>query len=288
VTLEDDFCDIIKKARMGQGLSVEQVAGASGISTDALARLERGGRPPTREEAAAVAAALGLRAAPLAEIAAGAWTPPPVPPSLPVGSGGVETVRSDIGGYEVKGYVLHEGGDAVLIDTAANAPAMLERLSSRGLRLAGICLTHGHADHAGGLDRILAQWRVPVYLGEEDLDLMPASPPRALVHLLTAGDDGLTIAVGRLTLRCLITPGHTPGGLCYLVEADGTACCFVGDTLFAGSVGRANPFALYPTHLRSVRERLLRLPPRTVLLPGHGPATTVEAEAAHNPFAASP
>lgn len=285
--LEDDFCDIIKKARMGRGLSVEQVAGASGLSTDALARLERGARPPTREEALAVGAALGLRAAPLAEIAAGAWTPPPVPPSLPVGSGAVETVLGSIGGYEVKGYVLHDGGEAVLIDTAYHAPAMLELLARRRLRLAGVCLTHGHVDHAGGLDQILAAWPVPVYLGAEDLDLMAWRPPRELTGLLTAGDDGRTIPVGRLALRCLVTPGHTPGGLCYRVEADGAACCFVGDTLFAGSVGRANPFSLYPTHLRSVRERLLRLPPRTVLLPGHGPATTVEAEAAHNPFAAS-
>jgi glyoxylase-like metal-dependent hydrolase (beta-lactamase superfamily II) len=62
--------------------------------------------------------------------------------------------------------------------------------------------------------------------------------------------------------------------------------CFVGDTLFAGSIGRANPASLYPVHLESVRSRVLTLPMETVLLPGHGPATTVKEETEHNPFAA--
>ena len=64
----------------------------------------------------------------------------------------------------------------------------------------------------------------------------------------------------------------------------GHELCFVGDTLFAGSIGRSNPFSLYPDHLQSVRERVLQLPNETVLLPGHGPATTVKEEIVNNPF----
>jgi glyoxylase-like metal-dependent hydrolase (beta-lactamase superfamily II) len=61
--------------------------------------------------------------------------------------------------------------------------------------------------------------------------------------------------------------------------------CFVGDTLFSGSIGRSNPSTLYPTHLKSVRERVLTLPAETALFPGHGPASAVQEELAHNPFA---
>ena len=78
----------------------------------------------------------------------------------------------------------------------------------------------------------------------------------------------------------MTTPGHTPGGVCY--QAD--QCVFVGDTLFAGSIGRANPATLYATHLSSVRERLLTLPDSLILFPGHGPSTTVREEKDHNPF----
>ena len=94
------------------------------------------------------------------------------------------------------------------------------------------------------------------------------------------------IQVGGLSVRCMATPGHTPGGICYRVEQGTQQICFVGDTLFAGSIGRANPFSLYPAHLDSVRRRVLTLPARTVLFPGHGPATTVSEELSHNPFAA--
>ena len=92
------------------------------------------------------------------------------------------------------------------------------------------------------------------------------------------------ITVGCLTVRCLATPGHTPGGICYRVEDGGHPICFVGDTLFAGSIGRANPSSLYQVHLDSVRRRVLKLPEQTVLFPGHGPATTVTEEWAQNPF----
>ena len=78
----------------------------------------------------------------------------------------------------------------------------------------------------------------------------------------------------------MTTPGHTPGGVCYKTEGS----CFVGDTLFAGSIGRANPPTLYPTHLKSVRTRVLTLPETLILFPGHGPSTTVREEKAHNPF----
>jgi len=158
---------------------------------------------------------------------------------------------------------------------------MLAEVDSRSFTVLGVCLTHGHTDHAGGLDHILQRWPVPVYLGNGDVPLLPWKPPQ---ENLFVPQDGQTIPVGNLIVTCLATPGHTPGGFCYLVTLGTHELCFVGDTLFAGSIGRSNPFSLYPDHLESVRGRVLRLAPDTVLLPGHGPATTVKEEIVYNPF----
>ena len=274
--LEDDFCDIIKKARIGQAWSVEDVARATGLPEADITALERGGEPRDRAEVRALATTLGLRRGPLEQIVLEKWVPQPIP-SIP----GIETIQGDISGYAVNGYIVHDSGEALLVDTAYNAPAMITWLESRRLRLTGICLTHGHADHAEGIQELLARWQVPVYLGADDVSLLHWKPSE---DRLTAPNDGRAISVGRLRVHCLATPGHTPGGICYRVDAESQRVCFVGDTLFAGSIGRSNPSTLYQTHLRSVRTQVLGLPPDYRLLPGHGPATTVREELDHNPF----
>jgi hydroxyacylglutathione hydrolase len=275
--LEDDFCDILKKARTGQGLSVGDVARKTGLPGGDITALERGDQPRDRAEVRALAKALDLRAKPLEQIAIDKWEPvvQRTPPW-------VEMVQGSISGYGVQGYIVHDEGEALLVDTAYNAPAMLDVLRRLGLRLVGICLTHGHADHADGIQQILGHREVPVYLGPEDQDLL-SWRPRA--DVLVAPIDGLSISVGRRRVYCVTTPGHTAGGICYRLDDAQLPVCFVGDTLFAGSIGRSNPKELYPAHLDSVRNRLLTLSPDYRLLPGHGPATTVEEELDHNPFA---
>lgn len=277
--LEDDFCDIIKKARTGLGLSIGEAAAKSGLPPGDITVLERAGRQPTRAEVAALATVLGLRPEPLAQIAFEGWKPAD-PPALSC----LDTVLGDIGGYAVKGYVLHDNGEAVFVDTAYNAEAMLDVVSRKNLTLKAVCLTHGHSDHTEGLDVILQHLQVPVYIGREDVKLLSWKPPQ---KLMAPCEEGRTMTVGRLTVTCMTTPGHTPGGICYRVQRGERELCFVGDTLFAGSIGRANPATLYPTHLDSVRRRVLTQPAPMVLLPGHGPATTVEEELAHNPFMTS-
>jgi hydroxyacylglutathione hydrolase len=275
--LEDDFCDILKKARTGQGLSVGDVARMTGLPGGDITALERGDQPRDRAEVRALAKALDLRAKPLEQIAIDKWEP--VAQRTPPW---VEMVQGSISGYGVQGYIVHDEGEALLVDTAYNAPAMLDVLRRLGLRLVGICLTHGHADHADGIQQILGHREVPVYLGPEDQDLL-SWRPRA--DVLVAPIDGLSISVGRRRVYCVTTPGHTAGGICYRLDDAQLPVCFVGDTLFAGSIGRSNPKELYPAHLDSVRNRLLTLSPDYRLLPGHGPATTVEEELDHNPFA---
>lgn len=278
--LEDEFCDIVKKARLGLGQSLEHVTQHTSMSLKDLENLEKGARAPSVTEVESCAKALSLKTAALHAVAIEQWEPISSPAWVETA---VVTVRGDIGGYEVKGYVVFDSKtkDAVFIDTAYNAEAMLSEINNRGLKLVGVCLTHGHTDHAGGLDRILKEWSVPVYLGNGDFPLLPWKPTQGCV---VEPHDGQNIPVGNLTVTCLATPGHTPGGLSFRVPIGGHDLCFVGDTLFAGSIGRSNPFSLYPDHLQSVRERVLQLPNETVLLPGHGPATTVKEEIVNNPF----
>jgi glyoxylase-like metal-dependent hydrolase (beta-lactamase superfamily II) len=275
--LEDDFSDILKKARTGQGLSVSDIAHTTGLSEGDIATLERGSQPQGRAEVRILAKALGLRSAPLEQVAIDKWEP--VAQQTPTW---VETIHGSINGYGVQGYILHDEEEALLIDTGYNAPAMIAWLESHRIRLTGICLTHGHADHAEGIQELLARWQVPVYLGADDVSLLHWKPSK---DRLTAPNDGQVIPVGRLSVRCLATPGHTPGGICYRVDTESQSVCFVGDTLFAGSIGRSNPHTLYSTHLDSVRQCLMKLPYDCILLPGHGPATAVREELAHNPFA---
>lgn len=274
--LEDDFCDIIKKARTGLKLSVGDVARLTGLPGADITALERGDQLHDRTELRAIAGALGLRLTSLEDIVLEKWVPQPLP-MMP----GIETVQGEIGGYAVKGYIIHDGGEAVLVDTAYNAEMMIEILGSRKLRLVGICLTHGHSDHAEGIQKLLTRWSVPVYLGADDLTLLHWKPS---AKQLVAPVHKRTIAVGQLSIQCLTTPGHTPGGICYRVEMPWGPVSFVGDTLFAGSIGRSNPAQLYHTHLESVRCHVLSLPQDCLLLPGHGPGTTVREELAHNPF----
>ena len=118
----------------------------------------------------------------------------------------VEMVQGSISGYGVQGYIVHDEGEALLVDTAYNAHAMLDVLRRRSLRLVGICLTHGHADHADGIEQILSRHEVPVYLGPEDVGLLSWRPR---TELLVAPADGSSISVGRRTVYCLTTPGHT-------------------------------------------------------------------------------
>ncbi|MDH5668350.1 MAG: MBL fold metallo-hydrolase [Nitrospira sp.] len=274
--LEDDFCDILKKSRVGQGLSVSDVSKMTGLSADEISSWERGEPVRSRAEVQALAQALGLRAEPLGQIAIDQWEP-----QAQRQPAWIHTIQGSVGGYGVQGYIVHDEGEAVVIDTGYNAPAIIEALERYRLRLVGICLTHGHADHAVGIDQLLTRQEVPVYLGGEDVGLLDWRPRS---ELLVEPRDGQVITVGRRAVRCVATPGHTPGGMCYQVDDRDDPVCFVGDTLFAGSIGRSNPSGLYAAHLDSVRMRVLTLPPQYGLLPGHGPATTVAEERGHNPF----
>ena len=163
-------------------------------------------------------------------------------------------------------------------------------MTSHGLTLRFIFLTHGHADHIGALQELRQRKNVPVYVGAGDADLISNSHNNLSMFMgqaieCTSADhlvkDGDELTLGNLHFTVLETPGHTPGGL----SLYGEGVVFSGDTLFRYSVGRTDLYGgSSKTLLHSLKTKLMTLPDNTLVLPGHGPATSIGDERRGNPF----
>ncbi len=271
--LEDEFGDVIGKARRGHGLSLSDVAAAVGLTEDGLTAMERYERIPTRDEVEQFARLFSLPADRLWDIATEAWDAPTVPLSTAT----LRIVCITLP-YPVHCFLVTAAdGSCLVIDTGTEPGPLLAEIRATGWRVAAILITHGHGDHTGGLTEVQRVTGAPVYIGAADASAAAHVPSDAVYRI----EADRQLSWGSLAAQAILTPGHTPGSVTYLV--DGTA--FVGDTMFAGSAGGTRSPAAYQDILRSVRERLLRLPPETPVFPAHGPATTIANEQARNPFA---
>jgi glyoxylase-like metal-dependent hydrolase (beta-lactamase superfamily II) len=196
------------------------------------------------------------------------------------------------------GFVVgcEETREGVIIDPGDEVDDLLEAATRHGLSIQSILLTHAHLDHVTGVAKAKKALAVPTWLHKDDNFLyeqvvqqglmfgLRVDPQPPIDHFYV-GEGPLRF--GRYTVRVLHTPGHCPGGVCLAVSKEGeqTATLFVGDTLFAGSIGRTDlPGGNMDTLLRSIREVLFSFPADTVVWSGHGEQTTIGREQRANPF----
>jgi hydroxyacylglutathione hydrolase len=187
--------------------------------------------------------------------------------------------------YFVVSESTHEG---FIIDPGDNPQAILDIVEDHCWKIKWLVATHGHIDHIGAIGRLNAVLNAPVAIHTQDASALlgdsrffwgePFGPPLKADRLLTEGD---IIKVADMRFQIINTPGHTLGGICLY----GHGTLFSGDTLFRGCIGSSNTGAgTQPQLIRSIIEKLLSLPPETVVYPGHGSTTTIAEEKRHNPF----
>lgn len=180
---------------------------------------------------------------------------------------------------------------AAVIDPGADADKILMALARLKLTAKYILNTHGHFDHVGANRRMKDATGAEILIHTLDVPMLSCLSASAAAWGMAAEDspapdrtlaDGDTVAFGTITLKVIHTPGHTPGGISF--STDGFV--FVGDTLFAGSIGRTDfPGGDYDTLLGSIRNKLFLLDEKVNVFTGHGPATTIGQEKRSNPFA---
>lgn len=178
---------------------------------------------------------------------------------------------------------------AAVIDPGGDAEAIAKSLAELEAKPALILNTHGHWDHIGANRALQKRFDLPLLIHEADAVMLQDSARNAAVYYHGDGDggqatrllrDGDTVELGQLRLSVLHTPGHTPGGICLLLDS----LLFSGDTLFQLSIGRSDlPGGDFRQLMQSL-QRLLQLDDHLLVLPGHGPASGLGYEKAHNPY----
>lgn len=200
-----------------------------------------------------------------------------------------------VGAFEVNCVILWgEEKIAWVVDPGSDVDEISAFLADRNLTPGAFLFTHGHFDHIGGLNDLVRLFpEVPVYMSGKDAawaftesfnQMLPHYRLQTRPGVLIPVEGGDVVAIGGLTAKVIESPGHTPGGVCYLFEGDAAPVLLAGDSLFAGSVGRTDLPGGSWAALSASLKQLLELPEGTVVWPGHGPATTIGAEKRENPY----
>lgn len=198
----------------------------------------------------------------------------------------------EVGPIMANCYILgcEETKEAAVIDPGGDPERILQILNRLGLTVKLIINTHGHFDHVGANKQLKSATGAPILIHEGDAPMLSHLRSSAASFGLSVEDsptadqmpaDGDTLTFGRITLKVIHVPGHSPGGIALQAEDS----VFVGDTLFSGSIGRTDlPGGNFDDLIASVRTKLFTLPDDTQVLCGHGPATSIGREKRYNPF----
>ena len=182
--------------------------------------------------------------------------------------------------------------EAMVIDPGDDIENVIALVRKHGLTVKQIVITHAHIDHVGGAMKLRALTGAPIFLNQNDdallkmLDVQAAwigvAPPGKVQIDHSIGNED-KLQTGSLQASVLHTPGHTEGSICLYFPLEKKL--IAGDTLFAGSIGRTDlPGGSFEKILDSLHGQLLTLPDETVVVPGHGPLTTIGQERESNPF----
>lgn len=199
--------------------------------------------------------------------------------------------------FQEQTYIISgDAGRCAVIDPGFSDPAeqaaFFGLLESEQLVPQAVLLTHGHFDHIFGAAEIQKRFGVPVYMNPADRKVMDDSeaslgrlwgrlPDRTFS--ITEASEGTRVETAGLTFEAIATPGHTPGGLCWIERNE--RIMFTGDTLFAGAIGRTDlKYGEYDDEIRSIMEKLMLLDGDIRIYPGHGPSSCIADERTGNPF----
>ncbi len=197
-----------------------------------------------------------------------------------------------VGALETNCYLIHcpETLHCAIVDPGAEAKKIFRLITEKGLTPVVLLNTHGHIDHIGANKDVKERFNIPLYIHDSDKSMLENVQQSELSFFLDAKDspspdkyleEGDTLKIGKSSLKVIHTPGHSPGSVSFL----GDGFLISGDTLFYGGVGRTDlPGGSWTELVKSIKTKILTLPDEMIVLPGHGPSTTVGQEKSFNPF----
>lgn len=189
------------------------------------------------------------------------------------------------GMYEENCYLVmdEDTKELAIIDPGGQANVLTKEIKLLDAKPKFVLLTHGHSDHVDGVVELVNEFNIPFYISEKEEEYMQndkfvfGSLPKASGYL----KEGDTLSLGNNNIKVIETPGHTQGGICFLINDD----LFTGDTLFYGSVGRSDfPGGNGMQLVKNIKEKLLPLGDDIKVYAGHGPSSTIGYEKRNNPF----
>ncbi len=267
IPLEDQFNDVIGKARRGLGMTEEALSARSGVPVADIKAAMRG--EVDEIVLLKLAPALELDGAALVTLAQNTWTPEGVQLE------GLAQFNTDWNDMTVNSYIVYDPAtkEAAAFDTGASAQPMVDFIKEKGLHLNVIFLTHTHPDHIADLKGLCEAGAPAVFINERE--------PTEGAKTFAPGDtEGWK--VGGLHIEPRNTHGHSKGGTTYVITGLAKPVAVVGDALFSSSMGGG--VVSFLDALATNRKEIFTLADETIVCPGHGPLTTIAEEKAHNPF----